>query len=77
MTESSTDSPHLLTLPPLTPRWIEQSYDDGEFYQQLLRVFISSAGGGAAGGGAGGAGGAGGKRRKTVDRRASKGRKVR
>ncbi|KAG1668572.1 hypothetical protein FOA52_007306 [Chlamydomonas sp. UWO 241] len=56
-------------------RWVEQSYDDGEFYQQLLREFLSREGGP---GGAGGAGdGRGAKRRKVVDRRASKGRKIR
>jgi len=53
-------------------RWVDQSYDDGEFYQQLLREFISRSSGVA-----GNTGMSGSKRRKAVDRRASKGRKVR
>ena len=54
--------------------WSHESYDDGEFYQQLLREFLSKSN-------EGGLLGAGGKisskKRKAVDRRASKGRKVR
>eukprot|EP00955_Chlamydomonas_euryale_P090776 364569-Chlamydomonas_euryale.AAC.30 len=65
---------------PATPaaaaaRWVEHSYDDGEFYQQLLREFLTREGAAAGGGGA--AARAGAKRRKVVDRRASKGRKIR
>ena len=55
------------------PEWQQSSYDDGEFYQQLLKEFLSRSGveGGQ------GASGSAGKRRKVVDRRASKGRKIR
>jgi protein AATF/BFR2 len=49
-----------------------ETYDDGDFYQQLLKELIDA-------GGAGGmaASGTQTKRRKVVDRRASKGRKIR
>ena len=49
------------------------TYDDGEFYGQLLREFVESAGCGAAARRVPGAK----KARKVVDRRASKGRKLR
>eukprot|EP00798_Chlamydomonas_sp_ICE-L_P022824 gene22824-29995_t len=55
-----------------------ETYDDGEFYQQLLREFLDRGVGGAAGGGAALQRlGKSSKKRKAVDRRASKGRKVR
>ena len=57
------------------PAWVEASFDDGEFYQQLLKEFLSRAGAGAGPGGAAAAPSQ--KRRKVVDRRASKGRKIR
>jgi len=64
------------------------TYDDGEFYSQLLKEFVeaNATGGGAGAGGSlgapsggrsNGAHGAANKRRKVVDRRASKGRKLR
>ena len=60
------------------------TYDDGEFYSQLLKEFVeanssATGGGGAAGLGLGAArsGRSHVKRRKVVDRRASKGRKLR
>ncbi|GAX79197.1 hypothetical protein CEUSTIGMA_g6637.t1 [Chlamydomonas eustigma] len=52
--------------------WVQQSYDDGEFYHQLLREFMAKS---SATGIVGGANTK--KRRKVVDRRASKGRKIR
>jgi protein AATF/BFR2 len=54
----------------------EECYDDAEFYAQLLKELLESAGAGA-GGGAAGVVGARPKLRKIVDRRASKGRKLR
>jgi len=48
------------------------TFDDGEFYAQLLKEFVEAAGGGGAAAKARGP-----KRRKNVDRRASKGRKLR
>lgn len=57
------------------PAWVEASFDDGEFYQQLLKEFLSRAGAGAGPGAAAAAPSQ--KRRKVVDRRASKGRKIR
>jgi len=50
----------------------EESFDDGEFYQQLLKEFLEAKGAGGAA-----ATSHGPKRRKVVDRRASKGRKLR
>jgi protein AATF/BFR2 len=53
-----------------------ETFDDGEFYQQLLKELIEA--GGASGAAAGGGLAARApKRRKAVDRRASKGRKIR
>ena len=55
-------------------RRVAELYDDADFYEQVLKEFLESAG-------AGGLGGAAAakppKRRKVVDRRASKGRKLR
>jgi len=50
-------------------------FDDGEFYQQLLREFLGEAQG--AGRGAGSTGVGGKRKRKAVDRKASKGRRLR
>ena len=52
----------------------DDTFDDGEFYAQLLKEFVEGAGGG---GGSASARAPAAKRRKTVDRRASKGRKLR
>jgi len=52
-----------------------ETFDDGEFYQQLLKELIEA--GGVGGAGTGGLVQRPPKRRKTVDRRASKGRKLR
>lgn len=52
-----------------------ETFDDGEFYQQALKEFLERSGGGALAGAAGGARGV--KKRRAVDRRASKGRKIR
>jgi protein AATF/BFR2 len=56
-----------------------ETYDDGDFYGQLLREFLESAGTDAAAAAGADAlrAGRGAKRRKAVDRRASKGRKLR
>ncbi|KAF8069648.1 bfr2 [Scenedesmus sp. PABB004] len=51
-----------------------ETYDEGDFYQQLLKELLESAPGGAPGALAGARPA---KRRKLVDRRASKGRKLR
>ncbi len=51
----------------------EETFDDGEFYQQLLKEFLEQ--GGADGAALAAARAA--KKRKVVDRRASKGRKIR
>ncbi len=61
---------------------VPELYDDADFYEQVLKEFLESAGAGGAGsGGSGLAGFAAAakppKRRKIVDRRASKGRKLR
>ena len=56
------------------------TYDDGEFYAQLLKEFVEAAGvgpGSALGGAGSAAAAARHRRRKAVDRRASKGRKLR
>jgi protein AATF/BFR2 len=50
-----------------------ETYDDGDFYQQLLKELLESSGEGARAA----AGARAPKRRKVVDRRASKGRKIR
>eukprot|EP00878_Enallax_costatus_P022260 GHUV01023604.1.p1 GENE.GHUV01023604.1~~GHUV01023604.1.p1 ORF type:complete len:138 (+),score=80.09 GHUV01023604.1:702-1115(+) len=52
-----------------------ETYDEGDFYQQLLKELIDSAPGGNLGAQLAAARPA--KRRKVVDRRASKGRKLR
>ncbi|KAL6764675.1 apoptosis-antagonizing transcription factor [Haematococcus lacustris] len=52
-----------------------ETYDDSELYQQLLKEFLEFSAAGGAAGLSGPAGGA--KKRKLVDRRASKGRKIR
>jgi protein AATF/BFR2 len=61
-----------------------ETFDDGEFYQQLLRELLDGANGGGLGGAARAAGAAAAaaaaaakKRRRLVDRRASKGRRIR
>ncbi len=51
-----------------------ETFDDGELYAQLLKEFLDAGGAGA---GAAAAAARGPKRRKLVDRRASKGRKLR
>jgi protein AATF/BFR2 len=70
--EDAEDGDHLAS----TTRRDPDTYDDGEFYAQLLKEFVEAA----AGGGPGAAGArvtAATRRRKAVDRRASKGRKLR
>ncbi|EIE26312.1 TRAUB-domain-containing protein [Coccomyxa subellipsoidea C-169] len=52
-----------------------ETFDDGEFYQQLLKEFLEGSGVDAAAVNASAQGGK--KKRKKVDRRASKGRKLR
>jgi protein AATF/BFR2 len=52
-----------------------ETFDDGEFYQQLLREFLEAGGDGS--GAAAGTMRSSKKLRKKVDRRASKGRKIR
>jgi protein AATF/BFR2 len=60
-----------------------ETFDDGEFYSQLLRELLDGAAGGgaaaarAAGAAAAAAAAAAKKRRRLVDRRASKGRRIR
>ena len=59
-----------------TEGWFDpELFDDGEFYQQLLREFLGEAQGADRGTGAAGAGGK--RKRKAVDRKASKGRRLR
>ena len=77
--------PPLCELPPMAqqqdgasaedPPRDEDLYDDAEFYAQLLRQLLDA--GGAGGGDAAASAGASAKQRKVVDRRASKGRKLR
>ena len=55
-------------------RRVAELYDDADFYEQVLKEFLESAGGGVAGAAAATKPP---KRRKVVDRRASKGRKLR
>ena len=52
---------------------MEELYDDADFYEQVLKEFLESAGAGAGLAAASKPA----KRRKIVDRRASKGRKLR
>lgn len=74
----NTDDDEAAGQPSTTTARDPDTYDDGEFYSQLLKEFVEAASGGAAGGGLAGArAGAAARRRKTVDRRASKGRKLR
>ena len=56
-------------------RRVAELYDDADFYEQVLKEFLESAGAGGLGGAAAAAKPP--KRRKVVDRRASKGRKLR
>ena len=57
---------------------VPELYDDADFYEQVLKEFLESAGEAGLGGMGGLAAAAKpAKRRKVVDRRASKGRKLR
>ena len=61
--------------PPAEVWYDPELFDDGEFYQQLLREFLGETQG--SGLGTGGAGTSGKRKRKAVDRKASKGRRLR
>ena len=56
---------------------VEELYDDADFYEQSLKEFLESRGGGGAAAGLAAHAARPKKRRKAVDRRASKGRKLR
>jgi protein AATF/BFR2 len=58
-------------------RRVEELYDDADFYEQSLKVFLESRGGGGGAAGLAAHAARPKKRRKAVDRRASKGRKLR
>jgi protein AATF/BFR2 len=56
---------------------VEELYDDADFYEQSLKEFLESRGGGGGAAGLAAHAARPKKRRKAVDRRASKGRKLR